>query len=366
MAKGFLIGDIHLGAHSLQMDRWLNIMEDYFYNFLTPILKEQYQKGDKLFILGDLFDNRTYLELKVISKSLDIFNFLENLDIDLDIVIIGGNHDYYNDHDSANTSLRILEKHSNIEIHKEPFVYEIGTKKILLLPWIHPHTKQLEIIKEHTGKVDYLFCHSDLRGAKTGIKNVLKSGPTVADFVGYPKVYASHIHLYQTMENFTFLGSPYHLDRNDKGNKKGLTILDIETGEDIFIPNNLSPEFKTITITEESDIEHLDRLIKIDGVIEEKDNFIDLHINNSLIINKPEIRKKLEMVSKRKRISVKQFDDILIEDTVENIDLDDIGNDISVEDMIRTYVNNQQFDDILKEKIDELLEDAIKICKSDG
>ena len=95
-------------------------------------------------------------------------------------------------------------EHSNIEIYKEPATYEMGSKKILLLPWIHPHTKQLAVIKEYTGKVDYLFCHSDLRGAKTGIKNVLKTGPTVADFIGYPKVYAGHIHLYQTIKTPIF------------------------------------------------------------------------------------------------------------------------------------------------------------------
>jgi hypothetical protein len=37
----------------------------------------------------------------------------------------------------------------------------------------------------------------------------------------YGKVYSGHIHIVQEINYFTFVGSPYHLDRNDVGNKKG-------------------------------------------------------------------------------------------------------------------------------------------------
>ena len=354
MAKGFLISDIHIGAHAIDEDKWLNIIKEYFFDFLIPNLEEKFKEGDTLFILGDLFDNRTSLTIKSICYALDIFNKLEELGIHIEMFL--GNHDMYNESSYEYHSMRLFEKYSNINIHTEPKTLKIDDKKILMLPWVTSLNKEHELLREYSGKVDYLFTHSDLRGAKTNLKVSLKHGPSIAEFVGFPKVYAGHIHLHQKIDHFTFLGSPYHLDRNDKGNQKGLTILDIPTGEEEFIPNTLSPEYKTIKITEESDIDSLDN-------VEEKDNFIDIEISNNLIINKPEIRKKLEQLSKRKRISIKQVDDITIEDTVEDINLDAIGIDISVEDMIRQYVKNQQYDEGLKNKIEIELEEVIKICK---
>lgn len=361
MAKGFLISDIHFGVHEMDLDRWLNLQMEYFENFFIPILKQKYNNGDKVFILGDLFHNRTYLNIKVTSKVLELFEKLENMNID--IHILTGNHDLWAEHDYRYNSLNILKRFDNVTLYTEPTTLSLDDKKVLMLPWITSLEKEHESLRKYAGKVDYLFTHSDLRGAKTNMKVELKHGPTIAEFVGYPKVYAGHIHLHQKIDHFTFLGSPYHLDRNDKGNQKGLTVLDIQTGEEEFIPNTLSPEYKTITISEESDVTHLDRLIKTDSVVEEKDNFIDIEIKNSLIINKPEIRKKLEQLSKKKRITIKQIDDITIEDTVEDINLDDIGIEISVEDMIRQYVKNQQYDTKLKNKIEFELEEAIKICK---
>jgi DNA repair exonuclease SbcCD nuclease subunit len=362
--KGFLISDIHFGTHEMDLEKWLDIQLSYFKDFFIPILKKQYKKGDKVFILGDLFDNRTYINIKVLVRVLELFDIFEEMNID--IHILTGNHDLWGEKEYRYNSLMSLKKYSNVSIYTEPTVLESDDKKILMLPWVTDLKEEHKILKSYAGKVDYLFTHSDLRGAKTNLKVTLKHGPTIADFVGFPQVYAGHIHLYQKMENFTFLGSPYHLDRNDKGNSKGLTILDIATGKEKWIKNEVSPEYKTITIKSEEDVEHLDRLIKIDSVTEEKDNFIDIHINNSIIINKPEIRKKIEQVSKRKRITIKQLDDIQIEDTVEDIDLDDIGEEISVEDMIRQYVKNQQYDNETKNRIENLLEEVIKISKNNG
>ena len=114
MAKGYLISDIHLGVHRLAEDKWLKIAKQYFYEFFIPKVQEKWEDGDKIFILGDLFDNRSHLSLKVISFALDLFNDFEKLN--LPVLIIGGNHDYYNNNDSEHTSLRILEKHENVII----------------------------------------------------------------------------------------------------------------------------------------------------------------------------------------------------------------------------------------------------------
>lgn len=362
MAKGFLISDIHLGVHALAEDKWIKISDDYFNQFFIPEVKKRWSKGDKIFILGDLFDNRNYLSLRIISYALDLFKKFE--EVGFEIVILGGNHDYRNNSDSEHTSLRILERHPNVEIIKDTISYNFAEKKILLMPWVGNHREEHEILKKWAGKVDYLFCHSDLRGAKTNMRSVLTHGLTVADFVAYPKVYSGHIHIYQQLENFKFLGNPFHMDRNDKGNKKGLTIIDFDTDKEIFIENNITPEYKTIEIKKESDLEKLDLYIKTDG-IDEKDNFIDIVINNSVLLNSKEAKRKIEEVSKKKNIAtIKYFDDTKVDDGIENINLEDIGMAVSTEDLIREFVKNQQVDEPLKNKFLQILEETIKLCKN--
>lgn len=365
MAKGFLISDIHLGVHALAEDRWIKIAEDYFNEFFIPEVNKQWKEGDKIFILGDLFDNRNYLTLRIISFALDLFQKFE--DLGYDIVILGGNHDYRNNSDSEHTSLRILERHPNVEIIKEPKLYNFSNKKILIMPWVGNHKEEHNILKTWAGKVDYLFCHSDLRGAKTNMRTVLTHGLTVADFVSFPKVYSGHIHIYQRLENFKFLGNPFHMDRNDKGNKKGLTILNFDDDTEQFIENNISPEYKTIEIRQESELEKLDRLLKLDNIIDEKDNFIDIVINNSVLLNSKEAKRKIEEVSKRKNISnIKYIDDTKVDDGLENINLEDIGLSISTEDLIREYIKNQQVEENLKDKFMQILDETIKLCKNNN
>ena len=42
---------------------WLNIIEDYFFNFFIPLVKKEYKEGDVLYHLGDVFDNRQSINL---------------------------------------------------------------------------------------------------------------------------------------------------------------------------------------------------------------------------------------------------------------------------------------------------------------
>ncbi len=361
MAKGYLISDIHLGVHRLAEDKWLKIAKDYFYEFFIPLVKERWEDGDKIFILGDLFDNRTYLSLKVISFAIDLFDDLERMG--LPVLIIGGNHDYYNNNDSEHTSLKILRKHTNVEIYTEPTLYEFSGKKILLMPWNGILKEEQKIMRQYAGKANFMFSHSELQGALTNLKVSLRHGANIADFVAFPKVFSGHIHLHQTIKNFTYLGSPYHIDRNDKGNQKGVTILNFLDDTEEFVLNKFSPEYTTINITCDEDLSKLDTLL----TEEQDNNFIDIVINNSIIINNKDARKKIEDIAKSKKATtIKQIDDITIRDTIKDIALDDIGIDVSVEDLMREYVKNQDFegiDETIKTKMLDLLEDSIKISK---
>jgi phage anti-repressor protein len=364
MSKGYLLGDIHLGIHMMNLDKWMEIHRKYFYDFLIPILNKRYTQGDKIFILGNLFNNRSHLHHKIISFVLDLFNYFETMNYE--VVIIGGDHDYLNNWDSKYSALRILEKYTNVEIFDKPNIYIFNNKKILLLPW-DKHENQLKEIKKWSGKVDYLFTHSELKGAKTSNKTYSTHGNNIADFIGFSKVYASHIHIYQQLDNFKFLGCSFHMNETDEGNKKGLTVLDFNKDVDIFIENNITPEYKTIEIKNEIDLEKLDRLVEIDNMIDGKNNFINIVINNSVLLNSKEGRKKIEEITNKINIlDIKHIDDNISNIESDYSDLEDDSLGITTENIIRNYIKKQQIESDLKEKIILILEDTIKLCKNDN
>lgn len=63
-----MITDTHFGIYLNNLDKWLNMMESTIYNFLMPYLKDNFEEGDILIHLGDLFDNRTSIPINVLNK----------------------------------------------------------------------------------------------------------------------------------------------------------------------------------------------------------------------------------------------------------------------------------------------------------
>ena len=166
-------------------------------------------------------------------------------------------------------------------------------------------------------------------------------------FNDYTKVFSGHIHIRQVQNNFEFIGAPYHMDRNDYDDIKGLTILDLETEETTFVENIVSPTFKRVKIKEDGDLLLLDHL-NCDK------HFVDLEINNSVLIGKRKNRKILEEVlGKKKFASVDYVNDLLKIDDENNkklmdmdIDMDDIKVD-DFDEIILNYTTLQEYTDDL-------------------
>ena len=227
------------------------------------------------------------------------------------------------------------------------------------------------MIKEiNDNKGDYLFCHSDLNGCRMHLNSVAHRNADkidVDEFRKYKHVFSGHIHIRQTNENFSFIGSPYQMDRNDMGDQKGITILDLSSDKIDFIPNTYSPIFRKFRVANEEDID------KLDDLRGTKD-YIDLAISNNLLINNRKLRRKLEvMLEKGNFASVEYIDDITKElvdgeDVNESleVELDENGMEISVqleyEDYIKEYILKQKYDnDKFKSGIVNEFDEVIKI-----
>lgn len=344
MSKILLIGDSHLSlGFPNSVDKWFKIHQEYFQDFLLPLLKKELTSDDIIVHLGDLFDNRSVVPINILNFAQ---NVLEEMSKICPVHIIVGNHDLYTKSTNDVNTVKLYKYIPNIYVYEEPTKIDFNGKSILMMPWVEKKKDQISILKRFSG-CDFLFCHSDLNGAKMHLTSVAHKNNDkidVEEFSGYKKVFSGHIHLFQRNKNFTFVGNIFEMDRNDRSNQKGIFILDIIDGSERFIENNISPKFKKVYVRNEDDILSLDSVSTKD--------FIDLVISNSLLINNRKLRRKLEiMLETGNFASVEYLDDILLESQKEE---KTVVDDITEEELDNGVIPSIQLDytDIIKEYID--------------
>lgn len=304
--KLWFLSDAHIGKYSADSDRWLNLMRSYFFEFFIPLLKENAKPNDKFFFLGDLFDNRTSIDMRALTLAVEIFEELGKI---IECHVLLGNHDQRMMNDPTINSVVSIRNIPNVTTYSTDCVIEVDDHRILMLPWIHGKNSEKEIMAKHKN-CDILLCHSDLNGCRTQLyptRPLNRDILDIEDFAGFERVYSGHIHIVQTIKNFTFVGSPYHLDRNDVGNRKGVWVYDTKKRKDVFIENDYSPEFIKHKILQAKDIAVLNQLLQTN-------NFIDVEISKNLFLNEPNLRLEFDKLSNKFRIeNIDYIDDIEVE-----------------------------------------------------
>lgn len=345
MSKIYFISDTHLGlGYPNNVDKWTKVHQEYFQDFLIPLLRERIKPEDIIVHLGDLFDNRNVIPINLLNYGLQIIEEMSQI---APLHIIIGNHDLWSRSASEINTIRPFKYTPNVYIYEKSTLIEYNGKSILMMPYIEKKKDQIDILKKYSG-TDYLFCHSDLNGAKMHLTSVAHKNNDkidVSDFSGFSKVRTGHIHLVQSMGNITFVGSPFQMDRNDYGDQKGIFILDTNTGEEEFIPNKISPVFKKVSILKESDLEKLEEL-------KGSKDWIDLTISNNLLISSRKIRRKIESILETGGFAtVEYLDDIQkqSEEATENEKITeekslDISIQLDYEEYIKGYVKRQKYE----------------------
>jgi DNA repair exonuclease SbcCD nuclease subunit len=349
MSKILVIGDTHLGlGYPNSVDKWFKVHKEYFEDFLLPLVKRDLGPNDIVVHCGDLFDNRSVIPINILNFAQ---NLLEQISKICPVHILIGNHDLYTKSSNDVNTVKLYKYIPNVTVYEEPTRIDFYGKSILMLPWVEKKIDQVSILKKFSG-CDYLFCHSDLNGARMHLTSVAHKNSDkidVEEFSGYKNVYSGHIHILQVNKNFTFVGNNFEMDRNDINNQKGVFILDVLTSDEVFIPNNISPKFKKIYIRTQEDIESLESVSTKD--------YIDLFISNSLLINNRKLRRKLEtMLESGNFASVDYIDDLVLEknDEVKSV-IDDITEEeldngvvpsikLEYTDLIRQYINTQKYE----------------------
>lgn len=341
MNKRIIItSDWHFGIRSNNLD-WFDIMKDYHESFFIPWLEENIQEGDVIYHLGDVFDNRQNVNLLIASYAIDLFERLSKI---AHIHIILGNHDIYRKNTNDITSVDILKHIPNITIHKEPAIHTYGKIKCLLMPWRKDKDHEQESLAEYKN-IDYLFCHSEVKGVRaTSNPHIkLEEGNDVNIFKKFKRVYSGHIHFTQRFSNVNFVGNPHHMTRSDRGNKKGIWILDTNSGSESFYENTHSPVFlkyKMTSVLEET-VESLQHKFL--------NNFVDLQVSSDFL-STCNISTLLSMLETSARKIELDIQDNAVENEEVEID-ENMSGEFNILNISRTYIDSTSYDKELRERL---------------
>ena len=349
----WILGDMHLGVRSNSLE-WLNIQKDFYENQFIPHLKKHYKDGDILVQVGDAFDNRQSINLRVLHYAVDLFERLGEI---LPVHIIAGNHDIWAKSSNEVSSIDSLKWIPNIQVHKEPIEYKWGNKKVLLMPWRRDVEHEIETLSEYT-QSNILFCHSEVRGISLNAKVKNIHGMDVSSYKKYDRVYSGHIHYRQLKDNVHMVGTPYELTRSDSGNTKGFDIVDLSTMENTFIENIVSPKFLRYYLT---DLYYIN-LGEFKSRI--KNNFVDLYVPSSTAITTRlgKLINKIQGISRKIEPNIYDEDSFIDKDLYDMDDIDDMYKNYNILHLCNMYADGMSYDKEVINDIKEKLKNLHDIC----
>jgi DNA repair exonuclease SbcCD nuclease subunit len=348
----WMISDTHIGCRSNSV-LWLSLIEDYLFNFYLPTIKREYQKGDVLFHLGDVFDNRQSINLA--AQSLAIRFFEEASKIFPEIHIIVGNHDIMRKNSNEITSVDCLKYIPNVTVHKNPKILEYEGGKCLLMPWRRDSEHEKETLKSIKDKIDYMFCHTETQGVQISpsTKHLHEGGNEVGIFKRFKRVYSGHIHYRQEKGNFILVGNPYQMTRSDRGNQKGIYVLDLATGKHNFIPNTHSPKFVRYYINDILEMRMSDISDEITG------NFVDIFIPSN-VLGKYNINRFMDYLDgKANNLEPKIYDEDVHID-FDEASVSDFKGEFDLLKIAEDHINSLDYDAALKERLIKSVNDLYK------
>ena len=346
----FFITDSHLGVRN-SSNEWIDIMRDYFFGWFIPLVKKNYRPGDILIHLGDVYDSRQSINIKVLNLGVDVFESLSEVFTD-GIYVIAGNHDLWGKTSNEINSLKSIKWIPNVNILEEPETLVLGDKKFLMMPWRKDHATEEEFL-DNAGPHDYLCCHADIRGLKFNRYVTVEEGADSKKFSKFKTVYSGHIHYSQVVNNIHMLGSPYELTRSDMGNPKSVTLLDLQSGEETKFVNNFSPKFKKFIFDQilEMTIEDLEP--------EFRNNFVDIMIDPKMALRAP-LNILTESIVSQRKLGFHPYDPNQANSLSSQI-YDTDGKQFSVMDFVKEYVGGMEYDPDTKDKLVGSLEKLYKI-----
>ena len=336
----WFISDTHLGVRN-NSNEWIDLIRDYFFNCFFPIVRKNYRKGDILIHLGDYFDSRQSLNLKVLNLGVEVTEELSKIFED-GVYIIAGNHDIWGKTSNEVNSLKCLKWIPNVNIIEEPESFLISDRSFFFMPWRKDHTTENETLDSSLPH-DVLCCHTDIRGLKFNKYVNIEEGSEISKFSKFGRVYSGHIHYSQKSGNINMVGSPYQITRSDMNNPKFITLLDLNNMEETVFYNEYSPKFKRISFNDllEYTLEEANSFFS--------NNFIDVMIEPGIALGNY-LSNLTDLVNSQRTLNFQLYDPNSSLSLQEQI-IESDGSHFNVMDFIKEYINKTEEDDRIKDKL---------------
>jgi len=276
--KIFVLGDLHLGVRNNSVE-WSEIQTGFLLDFF---LKQVDQDGfdpdrDILVQVGDWNHVRESTNVRIQNESQRVAEVFSKK-FKRGVYFFLGNHDvYYKDRTDVHSLKGYDSMFPNFKIFETPEEIKINTHRFLILPWIESVDQLKAEVKKHSS-AQYIFCHADVKGFSLNKSTKLEHGLDLEDLKSFKRVYSGHIHIRQDNGTVLYVGTPYEMDRGDRGNVKGFYVLDV-SGEKIserFIENTVSPRHVKF------DVLQLLNLTPAESRSHFSNNFVDLMIETEL------------------------------------------------------------------------------------
>jgi len=233
--KHILVTDTHLGIKKNN-----DVYIESFNDLIGDVCEYAYKyKIKSLIHLGDFFDTRKSLSLKVIDTAINAMEKLEDV-FDL-IHLIVGNHDTYYRNQITPTSLSLFEEHDIAKVITQPTMFN----DILLVPYLFDP----DVLKDNT--CNYCMGHFDISGFEMNSSGSISlyTKLKMSDFSGFKKTFSGHYHVPSTQLNIQYLGSPMQFTFNEINQKLGFYVFDDENGKTNFIEFTKYPKHVIIKDT---------------------------------------------------------------------------------------------------------------------
>lgn len=272
----FVLGDLHLGVKNNSME-WSEIQREFLLDFfLSRVDVEGFDpERDILIQVGDWHHVRESTNTRVFKLSLEVAKAFTSK-FKRGVFVILGNHDvYYKDRTDTHSLECFPLMYDNFRVFETPEILHLDSHKFLMLPWIEDVSSLKQQVALNSS-ASHVFCHADVKGSVLNAFTKLEHGLDITDLGSFKRVYSGHIHIRQEKGNVLYVGTPYEMDRGDRGNTKGFWILDLDKDcvTERFIENRVSPRHLKLDV-----MEVLNRAISELAPLF-KNNYVDISIES--------------------------------------------------------------------------------------
>lgn len=315
MAKMIITSDFHLEAGI-----YVSICIDYI-DYLVNFAKQNNIKN--IVIAGDIFEKSSKIKNEAFLPLFRKFQEIK-LTTDINIVIVLGNHDVFNERNESIVEAfspfsKVVKDFETIEIdgvNVDMLAYTKDTSKI-------PKQSDSKYLITHLGIISFSF--------DNGYESTDKDFFSPELFSNYDLVFSGHLHRFQYKKNIVFQGSPYQTSTEEEGQEKGFVVLDTDKGWE-FCQYKNAPEYLTVSAEQLIDGIDLHNKFVYVKITEKVDNFVQLkHIlyeKGAIDVNPVFVKEDDDFDVLKEDIDFKVNDNIekLLEEHIKTINIEGIDN----------------------------------------